>query len=123
MAAELTTPGNPITTAALHRLDQQQMSGVQQFLALAREMGPSAVEWLMYLVAESEQQRVRRPLTRVVAELCKDNPERLAPWLTDERWYVVRNGVHILGMIGGPEIVGLLRAVALHPNRAYGRRW
>jgi HEAT repeat protein len=115
-AADLATPGNPITTAALRRLDQQPMAVVQQFLTLARELGPSAIEWLMFLVAESDQQRVRRPLLRVVAELCKDNPERLAPWLTDDRWYVVRNGVHILGLIGGPAILGLLRAVARHPE-------
>ena len=116
MISGLTAPGNPITSAALHRLDQQPMAGVQQFLTLARELGPTSVEWLMYLVAESEQQRVRRPLTRVIAELCRDNPERLGPWLTDERWFVVRNAVHVLGMIGGPAIVGLLRAVARHPE-------
>jgi hypothetical protein len=115
-ATELVEPGNPLTAAALHRLDQQPMAGVQQFSALARELGPATAEWVMSLIAESEQQRVRRPLTRLVAELCKDNPERLAPWLADERWYVVRNGAHILGFIGGPAIVGLLRAVARHPE-------
>jgi hypothetical protein len=115
-AAELATPGNPISTSALRRLDQQAMAGVQQFLTLARELGPTAIEWLMKVVAESDQQRVRRPLLRVVAELCKDNPERLAPWLADERWYVVRNVVHILGLIGGPAILGLLRAVLRHPE-------
>jgi len=116
MTSELIAPGNPISSAALRRLDQQPMAGVQQFLTLARELGPSAIEWLMFLLAESDQQRVRRPLLRVVAELCKDNPERLAPWLTDDRWYVVRNGVHILGLIGGPAILGMLSAVGRHPE-------
>ncbi|MGH7742928.1 MAG: HEAT repeat domain-containing protein, partial [Candidatus Eiseniibacteriota bacterium] len=113
---ELLTPGNSISTAALHRIDQQPMSGVQSFLTLALELGPPAAEWLMTIVAESEQQRVRKPLVRVLADLCRDNPERLAPWLADERWYVVRNGVYALGFIGGPAIVGLLRAVARHPE-------
>ena len=113
---ELMAPGNPISAGARHRLEQQPMAGIQQFLTMARELGPGAVEWLMNIVADSEQQRVRRPLARVVAELCKDNPERLAPWLADERWYVVRNAAHILGFVGGPGIVGLLRAVARHPE-------
>jgi hypothetical protein len=114
--AELMAPGNSMSSGASNRLEQQPMSGVQQFLALARDLGPNAVDWLMHVVADSEQQRVRRPLARVVAELCRDNPERLAPWLGDERWYVVRNGVHVLGMIGGPAIVGMLRALAHHPE-------
>ena len=114
--AELVAPGSALTTSALHRLDQQPMASVQQFMALARDLGPAAAEWVMTFIAESEQQRVRRPLTRVMAELCKDDPERLAPWLADERWYVVRNAAHILGLIGGPGIVGLLKAVARHPE-------
>ena len=114
--AELLAPGNPTTSAALHRLDQQPMSGVQQFVTFARDLGPAGVEWLMHFVAESEQQRVRKSLTKVVAELCNDNPERMAPWLADERWYVVRNAVCILGFIGGSAIVGMLRAVTKHPE-------
>jgi HEAT repeat protein len=55
-------------------------------------------------------------LAEALADLCRDNPERLAPYLSDRRWYVVRNIVHILGWIGGSQIVGLLRTALKHPE-------
>ena len=48
--------------------------------------------------------------------LCREHPERLAPYLSDRRWYVVRNIVHILGWIGGTATVGLLRTALKHPE-------
>jgi HEAT repeat protein len=55
-------------------------------------------------------------IAEAVAETCRDNPERLAPWLSDSRWFVVRNVVHILGWIGGAPIVGLLKSALRHPE-------
>jgi hypothetical protein len=107
--ADLHTTRNAVAAA-----DSQDAAGVEAFLALARELGPGAAEWLMHVLAASQKQRVRRPLTRVVAELCREQPERLVPWLSDPRWYVVRNAVHILGWIGGPRIADLLRAAGGH---------
>jgi hypothetical protein len=111
---ELTVPGSTTVATLVRLLDQQSAPDIQQFLNLALEFGAPGVEWLMTVLAESRQQRVRRPLTRIIAQLCKENPERLAPWLSDHRWYVVRNVVHILGWIGGPAIVPLLRTASRH---------
>jgi HEAT repeat protein len=106
---------NSLTTRnAVAEVDRQEARGVEAFLDLARALGPAAVEWLMRILAASQQQRARRPLARVLAELCRDRPECLAPWLSDARWYVVRNVVHILGWVGGPAIVGLLRPASRH---------
>ncbi len=111
---DLCQPDAVTTSSAIREVDGQGAHGVQDFLAFARELGPAAVEWLMRILAESRQQRTRLPLARALAELCRDDPERLAPWLSDPRWYVVRNVVHILGWIGGRSIVGLLKSVAGH---------
>lgn len=97
-------------------LDRQDPKEVEAFLGLAREFGPAIGEWLMHILAGSEQMRVRRPLARAIAELLDAQPETLAPWSKDERWYVVRNVVHILGWIGGDRIVTMLQAVAEHPE-------
>jgi HEAT repeat protein len=48
--------------------------------------------------------------------LCNDQPELLAPYLSDSRWFVARNAVFILGQIGGPSVVNLVRTAALHPE-------
>src|SRR5262249_55955492 len=44
------------------------------------------------------------------------HPEVLIPWLTDARWYVVRNAVHILGWIGAEESASYLKVPAEHPE-------
>jgi HEAT repeat protein len=85
-------------------------------VAFARQLGEPAVDLLNLVLGESKVRRTRRLLAEAVTELCRGNPERLAPWLSDPRWYVVRNIIHILGWIGGPQIVGLLQTAARHPE-------
>jgi len=116
LLSELCQPESVITSSVVREADGQGTQGVQAFLALARELGPAAVEWLMRVLAESRQQRTRLPLAHVIAELCRDDPRQLATWLADPRWYVVRNVTHMLGCIGGPTVVGLLQSVAAHAD-------
>jgi hypothetical protein len=107
----------PISVSGtVERLDQQESAAVLDFIAFARELGDPAVDWLNLVLAESQQRRTRRLLAEAIANLCRETPERLAPWLADPRWYVVRNVVHILGWIGGNAIVGLLQAALRHPD-------
>ena len=107
----------PISVAGVvEKLDLQEAPELAEFTALARELGPLAVDWLNLALAESQQRRTRRALAEAIAELCRDDPERLAPWLADPRWYVVRNIVHILGWIGGDRTIGLLETAMRHPE-------
>lgn len=112
----LVAHAGPVTRKAVQALDQQDDDGVAGFLAFAGELGPAAAEWLMHVLALSQQKRARRPLTRAIAELVRGNPERLLPWLSDDRWFVVRNVVHILGWIGGDAVAGYLRTASQHPE-------
>ena len=105
-----------LVRSVVTHLDRQGDQGVEEFLALASECGEACSEWLMHLLAESQQQRTRRPLARALATIVRSNPERLLPWMHDSRWYVVRNLVHILGWIGGDTITGYLTAAIEHPE-------
>ena len=100
----------------VERLDAQEPPAVVLFLQFAEELGDVAIDWMTLLLSESQQRMVRQLLAEAVAVRCRENPERLAPWLADGRWYVVRNIVHILGWIGGPAIVGLLQVALRHPD-------
>jgi HEAT repeat protein len=107
----------PISVASVaEKLDQQEPPALAEFIALARDLGVPAVDWLNLALAESQQRRTRRALAEAIAALCRDDPERLAPWLADPRWYVVRNIVHILGWIGGERTIGLLETAMRHPE-------
>ena len=114
LVQELLQPISVATT--IEQLDHQETQQVLDFIEFARSLGDAAIDLLNAALGESQQRRNRRLLAETIAGLCHDNPERLAPWLTDKRWYVVRNIVHILGWIGGDSIVGMLRTALKHPE-------
>lgn len=101
---------------AVEHLDAQGEAAQAEFLAFALELGDPGIDWTTLVLSESQQRPVRLALAQALAARCKEQPERLAPWLSDGRWYVVRNIVHILGWIGGPSIVGLLNVALKHPD-------
>jgi len=103
------------TAQAVAALDRQGEEALEPFLELARSFGPAAAPWLMSVLAECEHLRVRGPLAKLLGELVRDAPEVLQPWLSDARWYVVRNVVHIYSMVGA-KALGLVRAVLAHPE-------
>ena len=107
----------PISVATIvEHLDQQEVQNLTDFIDFAKALGDAGVDLLITTLAESQQRRNRRVLAESIAELCRETPERLAPWLADRRWYVVRNMIHILGWIGGDSIIGLLRSTLNHPE-------
>ena len=113
---ELAQPESPVTAALVRRLDEEPIGETNAFAAFARGLGASSIEWLMAIVALAHQQRTRRVLLRALIEMCEGNPERLAPWLTDPRWYVVRNAVHVIGASGGRVPTGLFQPLLAHPE-------
>jgi hypothetical protein len=107
----------PISVSSVReRLEQQEPEMVADFIMFVRLLGEPAVDLLNLVLAETQNPRHQKLLTDAIVELCHDNPERLAPWLSDPRWFVVRNIVQILGSIGGDSIVGLLRPLTEHPE-------
>jgi len=100
----------------VEHLDQQEAQSMLDFIEFAKGLGDPGIDLLNGVLGESQQRRNRRLIAEAIAGLCKENPERLAPYLNDRRWYVVRNIVHILGWIGGNTIVGMLRSALKHPE-------
>ena len=64
------------------------------------------------LLGRLETRRMRKVLIEVLIELARDNPEVLATFLADPRWYLVRNLVLVLSLLDHPAalkmIVGLI---------------
>jgi len=107
----------PVSVArVVEKLDAQGADGIGGFLHLAAEVADPGVDWMTLVLAESKQREVRQALAEALAERCRYNPDRLAPWLSDGRWYVVRNIVHILGWIGGPSIMNMMGVALRHPD-------
>lgn len=113
---DIARPDSVTSRNAWKCLDAQTPEQHTTFFEFARELGPDAADWLMRGIAESQRQALRREMARVLAGIVADNPERLAPWLADERWYVVRNVVYILGLMESAVPVGLLKSASSHPE-------
>jgi len=107
----------PVSIArTVEHIDRQEMPHVGDFIALAAVLGEPGIDWITLVLCDSQRQEARIALAEVLAQRCRDNPERLAAWLADPRWYVVRNIVTILGWIGGPAVAGLLQTALRNPD-------
>jgi HEAT repeat protein len=67
-------------------------------------------------MAQATKPRTRAAACTMLCYLCGEDPQLLAPYLADSRWFVVRNVAFVLGQIGGPEVVDLLATAAMHPD-------
>src|SRR5262249_49624376 len=107
----------PISVSNLtSRLDGQEVEMLLDFLDFAERLGDPGLDLMIGVLGQSTVRRNRRMLSDAVVARCRDNPERLAPFLADPRWHVVRNVVHMLGAIGGEPTLGLLESVLHHPE-------
>jgi HEAT repeat protein len=98
------------------RLDESETDDQARFFGLAVAIGRPALGLACAVMAKAARSRTRAAACTMLSYLCSDQPELLAPYLSDSRWYVVRNAVFVLGQIGGPEVVELLRGAAVHPD-------
>jgi HEAT repeat protein len=106
-----------VTAGVVQLLDRQGQADVAAFLELVATLGRRGLDWYLLILSESQQQRVRRPLARAIAGVATDDIPRLARWLDDPRWYVVRNVVHILHWIGGDATLAPLSTAMRHGDR------
>jgi len=104
--------GEPIA----ERFDEGDAEDVNRFSAFTVALGAPAVPFCVDILARARKARVRAAAVTALCYLCADQPELLAPWLTDPRWHLVRNLVFVLGHIGGATVGRLLQPVARHPE-------
>jgi HEAT repeat protein len=69
------------------------------------DLGKESIPYLMELLKDTEEKDVRLALMNAIQSLGSEAIEVVKEYLEDERWYVRRNAVRILGDIGGKEIV------------------
>ncbi len=103
------------------QLDTADPDEQGRFLGLAVAIGRPALKLVFAVMAEARRGRMRAATCTALAYMCDDDPALLEPWLTDMRWYVVRNVVFVLGQIGGSRIVPLLRIAAHHQDHRVRR--
>jgi len=103
-------------TRAAEVLDSQGPAALSDFVALVSELGPVAIDWLTLTLSECQTRMARQMVAEAIAVRAQEDPSRLSTWISDPRWYVVRNVVHILGWIGGAGVVPLLQNAVKYPD-------
>jgi len=93
--------------------DKTRLDEVFAYLVM---MEPVAVRPLFDILADSEVRDVRYMLCRALSIIARHEPHRLRLYLLDKRWYVVRNAVTIMGLIGSSDAIPSLSLVTGHPE-------
>lgn len=97
----------------LTELSEQRLEEIFAYLTM---LSPKAINPLCDVLADCEVRRVRYLLCRAISVIAKNNPEHLRHSIEDKRWYFVRNVVMILGLMGNPKGIGLLKQASSHPE-------
>jgi HEAT repeat protein len=117
------TLSDPVLLDALSALDSDEMAmsldeanseDQAMFLSLMVAIGRPALDFALAVLAHARRGRLRAVTCTALAYMCDERPEVLEMYLTDHRWYVARNVVFILGQIGGPNVVEMLRTASEH---------
>ena len=66
------------------------------------------------LLGRVEKLKMRKAIIEVLVDLGRDNPTVFAPFLSDPRWYLVRNVVLVLSLIGSPAALELIVRLISH---------
>lgn len=86
---------------------------IRKYLLL---LGPSGISRMIQVLGQLEDRKQRRLLCEVLAEIGRHNVDAFAEALTDERWFLVRNVVMILGMTKELAAVRLIEKTVGHPD-------
>jgi len=100
-------------TSYIENPDKTRLDEAFAYLVM---MEPVAVRPLFDILADSEIRDVRYMLCRALSIVARHEPDRLRLYLLDKRWYVVRNAVTIMGLIGSADAIPSLGLTARHPE-------
>ena len=111
-----------LTPDALERLIESFLqrrsdpAWVRTSTSLLTMIGPAGAEAAFHRLDEEPAASNRLPLIRLIRGLGAAAIEATRKRLSDQRWYVVRNGAYILGDLGDPELPAQLRNAISHED-------
>lgn len=114
-ALEQITDGS-MMTFMLDQIEERSIQHEELLERLCISLGKTLAYPLIQRLCVAEQLNVRKSLAKLLTRTGKAGIPALIPMLKDERWYVVRNMVTILGEIALPDALKALQETAVHPE-------
>jgi HEAT repeat protein len=96
------------------QLDAKEGIAEDEFNEYVKHLGVNAIQPFMVLLAELRTIGGRKNVINALAHLGREDLPRILKGLQDERWYVVRNVIHILRRIGDERAVEPLIVISGH---------
>jgi HEAT repeat protein len=105
-----------MTPYLLDRIEERSAENEALLDKLCAAIGQTLAYPLIQRLCVAEALRSRKTIAIALTRTGEAAIPALLPMLKDERWYVVRNMVTILGEIGSTEAVSALQTAARHPE-------
>jgi len=83
---------------------------------LLESLGRMAIDPLLEVLADEPDMSARKALVDLIAEMALEHVDELGARVTDQRWYVVRNVISILGKTHSSAILPSLERTLRHPD-------
>lgn len=93
---------------------QGDLAKQDQVMTYLSKWGAPAVKALLNRLEKEESRSTRSTIILFLAKLCSNRLDLLVPYLKNDKWYVVRNIVLIMGKIGHEECLGYLKETLEH---------
>lgn len=87
-----------------------------QLKRLILMFGKDAIRPVCNLLGVATRKDMRKVIIESLVEIGRDEPEEFFVFLKDERWYLVRNSVLILRLIGDPTAIKYIRNLISHKD-------
>lgn len=95
-------------------LNEKEMLDLTWAKRYLLSLGQSSVVPIMHMLGDLKELKTRKMVCEVLAEKARDRMELLREGLSDQRWYVVRNIIWVIGTVGLEEGAKLLKPIAKH---------
>lgn len=110
-----------VPEVVLRAVGAEAAAGHPRLAALLSPFGDAGVEVLLDLLAEEQDRGRRALLLGALRRIAAEHPEAVVSRLRDDRWFVVRNAISILGSASNPAVLTQLAEAARHPAEAVRR--
>jgi HEAT repeat protein len=102
-------------------IDAGEAVGYDEVRELLKTLGLPALGGICELLGRVEKLKMRKLIVEVLVELGKDRPEVFEPFLSDPRWYLVRNVVLVLSLLGTPRSLQMIVGLVSHKEQRIRR--
>ncbi|GFO69959.1 hypothetical protein GMLC_35380 [Geomonas limicola] len=106
--------GEEVLQALARTINETDALSREDLHELLLVFGVPSLGGICELLGRIEKLKMRKVVIEVLIELGAPRPELFAPFLADPRWYLVRNVVLVLALIGGPKALKMIVGLSTH---------